>query len=214
MIADAAGVQSLAGVVGGEPTGCDETTTTVFVECALFDPVRIALTGRRHQIVSDARQRFERGIDPAIMPDAVEAATALILELCGGEPGEVTAAGAPPDWHRTATMRFERLAGFGGADVPPDEAVASLQRLGFAALERDETAGDGLRAVLAQRRGRADRAVPVARPGARRGGQGGGRLRAGRAGMRPDRGGAAPARPGRGAPGVAAARRAGAGCRR
>jgi phenylalanyl-tRNA synthetase beta chain len=70
-----AGVQSIAGVIGGEATGCDETTHTVFVECALFDPVRIALTGRRHQIVSDARQRFERGIDPALMPDAIEAAT-------------------------------------------------------------------------------------------------------------------------------------------
>ncbi|HUB46572.1 MAG TPA: phenylalanine--tRNA ligase subunit beta, partial [Acetobacteraceae bacterium] len=89
-IADAAGVQSMAGVVGGEATGCDETTTAVFVECALFDPVRIALTGRRHQVVSDARQRFERGIDPALMPGAVEAATAMILELCGGEPGAVT----------------------------------------------------------------------------------------------------------------------------
>jgi len=138
VIADAAGVQSLAGVVGGEATGCDETTTSVFVECALFDPVRIALTGRRHQIVSDARQRFERGIDPAIMPDAVEAATAMILDLVGGEPGEVTEAGMPPNWRRTATMRFERLAGFGGSDIAPDEAVASLQRLGFATLERDE----------------------------------------------------------------------------
>ena len=137
VIADGAGVQSLAGVVGGEPTGCDESTTSVFVECALFDPVRVALTGRRHQIVSDARQRFERGIDPAIMPDAVEAATAMILELCGGEPGAVVADGAAPDWRRNATMRFERLAGFGGADVPPDEAVAALQRLGFEALERD-----------------------------------------------------------------------------
>ena len=78
-IADAAGVQSMAGVMGGEPTGCDETTTAVFVECALFDPVRVAQTGRRHQIVSDARQRFERGIDVALMPDAVEAATAMIL---------------------------------------------------------------------------------------------------------------------------------------
>ena len=62
-------MQSIAGVIGGEATGCDETTTAVFVECALFDPVRIALTGRRHQIVSDARQRFERGLDPALMPD-------------------------------------------------------------------------------------------------------------------------------------------------
>ncbi len=76
VIADAAGVQSLAGVIGGEATGCDETTTAVFIECALFDPIRIALTGRRHQIISDARQRFERGIDPALLPDAIEAATA------------------------------------------------------------------------------------------------------------------------------------------
>jgi len=75
-ICDAAGVQSMAGVIGGEATGCDLATTTVFVECALFDPVRIALTGRRHQIISDARQRFERGVDPALLPDAIEASTA------------------------------------------------------------------------------------------------------------------------------------------
>jgi phenylalanyl-tRNA synthetase beta chain len=136
-IADAAGVQSMAGVVGGEPTGCDETTTTVFIECALFDPVRIALTGRRHQIVSDARQRFERGIDPALMPDAVEAATAMVLELCGGEPGQVTEAGTPPYWERSALMRFERIAGLGGSDISSDEAVASLERLGFAVRHRD-----------------------------------------------------------------------------
>ena len=78
-------MQSLAGVIGGEATGCDEATTAVFIECALFDPVRVALTGRRHAITSDARQRFERGIDPALMPDAVEAATHLIQRLCGGE---------------------------------------------------------------------------------------------------------------------------------
>ncbi|HEY8287838.1 MAG TPA: phenylalanine--tRNA ligase subunit beta, partial [Acetobacteraceae bacterium] len=137
VICDAAGVQSIGGVIGGEATGCDESTTSVFVECALFDPVRIALTGRRHQIISDARQRFERGLDPALMPDAVEAATAMILELCGGEPGNVTAAGAEPDWRRDATLRFERLAGLGGADVPPDEAVASLERLGFTVRHRD-----------------------------------------------------------------------------
>ena len=100
----------MAGVIGGEATGCDETTTSVFIECALFDPVRIALTGRRHQIVSDARQRFERGIDPAIMPDAVEAATAMILELVGGEPGEVTAAGRRPSLapHRHHAVRAAR----------------------------------------------------------------------------------------------------------
>src|SRR5579859_1503958 len=136
-ICDAAGVQSMAGVIGGEATGSDETTTTVFIECALFDPVRIALTGRRHQIVSDARQRFERGIDAALMPDALEAATAMVLELCGGEPGQVAEAGAAPYWERTASLRFERIAGLGGSDIGPDEAVASLERLGFVVQRRD-----------------------------------------------------------------------------
>ncbi len=136
-IADAAGVQSMGGLMGGEASGCDATTTAVFVECALFDPVRVAQTGRRHQIVSDARQRFERGIDVALMPDAVEAATAMILELCGGEPGPVVEAGAMPDWRRDATLRFARIAEFGGSDIPPDEAVASLQRLGFDVRHRD-----------------------------------------------------------------------------
>ena len=139
-ICDAAGVQSIAGVIGGQPTGCDEQTTAVFVECALFDPVRIALTGRRHQVVSDARQRFERGLDPALMTDAIEAATALIIELCGGEPGAVTEAGAEPAWQRDATMRFARIASFGGSDIPADEAVTSLERLGFNVRHRDAEA--------------------------------------------------------------------------
>ena len=136
-IADAAGVQSLAGVMGGEATGCDGATTSVFVECALFDPVRVALTGRRHGLASDARQRFERGIDPALMPDAVEAATRMILDLCGGEPSEIVAAGAEPAWQRQATLRFSRLRDFGGLDVPPDEAVDALARLGFTLAARD-----------------------------------------------------------------------------
>ena len=137
VICDEAGVQSIAGVIGGEDTGCDESTRTVFVECALFDPVRIALTGRRHQIVSDARQRFERGLDPALMPDAIEAATAMILDLCGGEPGPVVGAGAEPAWQRDATMRFSRIGGLGGSDIGADEAVSSLERLGFIVRARD-----------------------------------------------------------------------------
>jgi len=156
VIADAAGVQSMAGVIGGEQTGCDESTTAVFVECALFDPVRVALTGRRHQVVSDARQRFERGIDPVLMPDAVEAATAMILELCGGEPGEVTAAGAQPAWQRDATMRFSRVASFGGSDIAADEAVESLRRLGFVVRERDAA-----RVTVAVPSWRNDIAAPV-----------------------------------------------------
>jgi phenylalanyl-tRNA synthetase beta chain len=136
-ICDAAGVQSIAGVIGGEATGCDETTTSVFVECALFDPIRVALTGRRHQVVSDARQRFERGLDPALMPDAIEAATALIRQLCGGQAGTVTTAGGEPAWQRDAAMRFGRIASFGGSDIAPDEATASLERLGFVVRQRD-----------------------------------------------------------------------------
>ncbi len=139
-IADAAGVQSLAGVIGGEATGCDVATTSVFIECALFNPVTTALSGRHHQIISDARQRFERGIDPALLPDAVELATRMIIDLCGGEASEVVAAGAEPAWQRQATLRFRRLAEFGGLDVPADEAVSRLERLGFAVVARDAAA--------------------------------------------------------------------------
>ncbi|MBN8889239.1 MAG: phenylalanine--tRNA ligase subunit beta, partial [Rhodospirillales bacterium] len=137
VIADAAGVQSLAGVIGGEATGCDAATTSVFVECALFNPVRVALTGRRHQVASDARSRFERGIDPALLPDAIEAATRMIQHLCGGQASTVAAAGAEPHWRRTASLRFERLAGLGGLDVAPDEVVGALERLGFTVAGRD-----------------------------------------------------------------------------
>jgi phenylalanyl-tRNA synthetase beta chain len=136
-IADANGVQSLAGVIGGAATGCDEGTTNVFIECALFDPVRVATTGRHHQIISDARQRFERGIDPALLPVALDAATAMVIGLCGGEASDLAAAGAEPAWPRTARMRFSRLAGLGGLDVPADQAAEALERLGFAIAARD-----------------------------------------------------------------------------
>ncbi|MGI4952188.1 MAG: phenylalanine--tRNA ligase subunit beta [Janthinobacterium lividum] len=140
VIADAAGVQSLAGVMGGEATGCTEATTSVFIECALFNPVAVALTGRRHQVSSDARQRFERGIDPALLPAALDAATAMIQQLCGGEASTVAAAGAEPAWQRTATLGFDRLATLGGAEVPADEAVAALARLGFTETARTDQA--------------------------------------------------------------------------
>lgn len=156
VIADAAGVQSLAGVVGGEATGCSEATTSVFLEVALFDPVRIARTGRRHQIISDARQRFERGVDPALPPAALEAATRMILDLCGGEASAVVSAGAEPDWRRSASLRFARLRELGGADVPPDEAVAALERLGFAVEHRDAA-----RVTVAVPSWRNDIAAPV-----------------------------------------------------
>lgn len=137
VIADAAAVESLAGIMGGEHSGSDEGTTEVFIECALFDPVRIALSGRRHGLRSDARQRFERGIDPALLPDALEAATAMVIALCGGEASEIAEAGAEPSWRREASLRFERIAGLGGAEIAPEAAVATLERLGFGVLSRD-----------------------------------------------------------------------------
>ncbi|MCQ8242273.1 phenylalanine--tRNA ligase subunit beta [Rhizosaccharibacter radicis] len=138
VIADANGVQSFAGIMGGEHTGATEQTTSVFVECALFDPVRVALSGRRHGITSDARQRFERGIDPALPVSALEAATGMILELCGGEASEVVQAGDAPRWHRSAALRFDRLRTLGGVEVAPDEAVSSLEHLGFTVRRRDD----------------------------------------------------------------------------
>jgi phenylalanyl-tRNA synthetase beta chain len=137
VIADDAGAQSLAGIVGGEATGCDATTTTVFIECALFDRVLVAQSGRRHAIHSDARQRFERGIDPALLPAGLDAATVMILELCGGTASVVTEAGAEPPWRRKAGVRFNRLKQFGGVDIAPDEAVAVLEKLGFSIYRRD-----------------------------------------------------------------------------
>jgi phenylalanyl-tRNA synthetase beta chain len=138
VIADAHGAESLGAVIGGASTGCDETTREVFIECALFDPVRIARSGRRHGIFTDARARNERGLDPALMRPALEAATRMIQDLCGGEASTVTEAGAEPAWRRTATLRFARIAGLGGLDLSPDEAVARLERLGFAVAARDD----------------------------------------------------------------------------
>jgi phenylalanyl-tRNA synthetase beta chain len=137
VIADAAGPEALGGIIGGEHSGCDEGTTECFIECALFDPVRIALSGRRHDVRTDARARFERGVDPALPALALDLATELMIELCGGEASEVSAAGTPPAWQRSATLRFERLAGLGGAEVPAEEAVGILERLGFAVEARD-----------------------------------------------------------------------------
>ncbi len=137
VIADASGVISLAGIMGGKTTAVHEGTRNVFIECALFDRVRIALTGRRTQLHSDARARFERGIDQSILPAALDAATQMIISICGGEPSAPTSAGSEPAWRRRASMRFERIAGLGGADIPAADAVAILERLGFTVQSQD-----------------------------------------------------------------------------
>jgi phenylalanyl-tRNA synthetase beta chain len=132
VIADATGVQSLGGVIGGEATGCTEATTEVYIEAALFDPVRTAATGRKLNITSDARYRFERGLDPAFVRDGLEIATRLMLELCGGEASEIVIAGAVPDWRRRYALRAGRPATLGGLQVPPQESAEILAALGCA----------------------------------------------------------------------------------
>ncbi|MFT9257753.1 MAG: phenylalanine--tRNA ligase subunit beta [Acetobacter sp.] len=138
VIADQAGVQSVAGIMGGEATGADDATTDVFVECALFDPVKVALSGRRLGLFSDSSYRFERGVDPALPVAALEAATRMIVDLCGGEVSEVVSAGQQPEWQRTASLRFDRLESLGGLAVPADESVALLEKLGFEVRSRDD----------------------------------------------------------------------------
>ena len=130
VIADRAGVQSLGGVIGGEATGCTAATTEVFIETALFDPVRTAATGRKLNIASDARYRFERGLDPAFVRDGVETATRLMLDLCGGEASEIVTAGEVPDWRRQYRLRAERPATLGGLHVPHQRSADILSALG------------------------------------------------------------------------------------
>ena len=137
VIADRDGVLALAGVMGGEASGCTEDTVNVFVECALFDPVRTAATGRKLGIDSDARYRFERGVDPGAVFEGMERVTRLILEMCGGTPSSLVVAGAEPNWQRTLTLRTARVAHLGGVDVPATEQERILTALGFAPAVHD-----------------------------------------------------------------------------
>lgn len=134
MICDDTGVVSLGGIMGGQSTGCSADTVNVFVEAALFDPLRTASTGRRLQIQSDARYRFERGLDPAVVAQEMEAAARLIQELCGGEASELVVTGTTPDWARTYTLRPSRIHALGGLELPESEAIGILERLGFLAV--------------------------------------------------------------------------------
>jgi phenylalanyl-tRNA synthetase beta chain len=131
VIADDAAARGIAGVIGGEDTGCSETTTNVFIESAYFDPIRTARTGRRLGVISDARYRFERGVDPEFVVPGLELATRLILEWCGGEPSEVVVAGKTPDWRRTIDFDPDYVARLGGLAVPKSETVSILRHLGF-----------------------------------------------------------------------------------
>ena len=131
VIADDEAARGIGGVMGGEDSSCTEATTDVFVESALFDPVRIARAGRILGILSDARYRFERGVDPEFVVPGLELATKMILEFCGGEPSEIVVAGAPLEWRREIAFDIARVRSLGGIEVPKGEIVRILTNLGF-----------------------------------------------------------------------------------
>ncbi len=131
VISDDNGPESIAGVMGGEHTGCSEATTTVFVESAYWDPVQIALTGRALKIHSDARYRFERGIDPAFTVDGLEHAVRMIVDIAGGEASDLIMAGSIPNEVRRYTFDPKRCLSLVGMDIPEKTQRRILTDLGF-----------------------------------------------------------------------------------
>ncbi len=131
VIADDNGPESLAGVMGGEASGCQPTTTDVFVESAFWDPITIAATGRALRINTDARYRFERGVDPAFTLPGLDIACQMILDLCGGSVSELAQDGAAPDTARAYRLNTDRTSSLVGLEIPPSEQRATLIALGF-----------------------------------------------------------------------------------
>jgi phenylalanyl-tRNA synthetase beta chain len=131
VIADDQNAEALAGVMGGERTGVSENTVNVMLETAYFNPVRTAMTGRKLNLTSDARFRFERGVDPAFLEDGTQIASQLILDLCGGEASKIIRVGIEPDWKRTYFLRNTRVESLGGVKVTPERTQEILEILGF-----------------------------------------------------------------------------------
>lgn len=131
VIADDVAVHDIGGIMGGEHSGVSETTTDVVIECAYFDPDHIARTGQKLGLTSDARQRFERGVDPAFLDDGLAIATKLVLDHCGGTASGITRAGKPPVEPRTIRYDPARAETLGGLAVAPERQKEILERLGF-----------------------------------------------------------------------------------
>ncbi|MCW5745726.1 MAG: phenylalanine--tRNA ligase subunit beta, partial [Alphaproteobacteria bacterium] len=131
VIADSRAVHGIGGIMGGEDTGVSAGTTNVFLEVAYFEPIAISAAGRKLGVQSDARYRFERGIDPESVWWGAEVAARLILQLCGGETSELVSSGAMPAWRRSYALRPERVRALGGVDVPAASQLDILRKLGF-----------------------------------------------------------------------------------
>ena len=132
VIADAETVHDIGGIMGGEHSGAQDGTSDVLIECAWFTPERIARTGQKLALTSDARQRFERGVDPAFLDEGLAIATRLVLALCGGTPTGVTRAGTPPVEERVIAYDPGLAAGLGGLAIVDDRQRQILEGLGFA----------------------------------------------------------------------------------
>ncbi|WP_458758980.1 phenylalanine--tRNA ligase subunit beta [Afipia sp. TerB] len=131
VIADEHGVESLAGIMGGEASGCDENTTDVLIESALWNEINIAQTGRKLGINSDARYRFERGVDPAFMVPGLEMATKLVMDLCGGTPSEIIVEGKAHGDDRIIEFPLTEVKRLAGIEVPLPDMRRILTHLGF-----------------------------------------------------------------------------------
>ncbi len=131
VIADDAGVLGLGGIIGGESSGCTDETVNVFIESAYFDPIRIAATGRKLNVLSDARYRFERGVDPAFVVPGIEYAAQMVLDLCGGEVSNVTLAGTPPEDVRIIDFDTSEVMRLTGVELAQSEMKQALVALGF-----------------------------------------------------------------------------------
>ena len=131
VIADENGVESIAGVMGGEHSGCDENTVDVLIESALWDPMTVAKTGRTLGIITDARYRFERGVDPEYMVPGLDRATELVLELCGGTPAEAVVEGYKGYTAKIVDFPVSEVKRLTGLDVSKDESLSILTHLGF-----------------------------------------------------------------------------------
>ncbi|GJE43169.1 phenylalanine--tRNA ligase subunit beta [Methylobacterium soli] len=131
VIADARGVESIAGIIGGEGSGCDADTVDVLIESALWDPTNIAQTGRRLGVITDARYRFERGVDPAFTLPGLDLATRLVLDLCGGSASRPVIAGEPPEMERIIDFPWTEVRRLAGIELSRAEMKVTLETLGF-----------------------------------------------------------------------------------
>jgi phenylalanyl-tRNA synthetase beta chain len=168
VIADEAGVESLAGIIGGEASGCGEATTDVLIEAALWDPVNIACTGRRLGIHTDARYRFERGVDPAFCLPGLELATGLVIEVCGGIASNVVIAGKIPQPDKRIVFPWSEVKRLAGLDLEISEMAGILERLGFELANFIGNAGEMVVKVPSFRpdiEGKADLAEEILRIG-------------------------------------------------